>query len=531
MNSMESIESYNGEKEYIFISYSHKNSKKVAPILKKLNAMNYRIWFDEGLAPGDEFAKVLYNKVSNCCAVLLFLSDDVFKSNYCKFEIFTAHVLGKKICPFLLQEDKIDIPDEFLPIINVAHQIAISDTEGDNVNGYINRLPREAKDAMKLNEDETVIELGEQFSKRAVIPDSVIKIGPLAYKSRSELREIHIGSNTEVIGEEAFRDCNKVEDLVIPPHVKLIGDSSFRDCVSLRKLVIENHPEQRVIEIGERAFENCVSLESIQLPNDLKEIFGGCFNSCKALKKLTIPPEVTSIGENAFAECVSLLDVEIPPSVTKIDDLAFAGCSRLKNIKLNEGLLKLGKNTFKDCCSLEEVKIPASITKMSTSPFRGCSSLKRIIVEKSKYFKHEDGVLFNKSKSLLICYPANKVDPESGSTYKVPDSVTEIGEWAFSDCEGLKKVIIPDSVTDIGEGAFFKCRNLEHIDIPDSVVRMDDIIFRGCDNLKSITIPESVVEIGWGLFSGCPEDLVVRCKKNSKIYDYCIAKQIQVDTN
>ena len=59
----------------------------------------------------------------------------------------------------------------------------------------------------------------------------------------------------------------------------------------------------------------------------------------------------------------------------------------------------------------------------------------------------------------------------------IPDSVTSIGDWAFSGCSSLSSLVIPDSVTSIGDGAFKDCNfpdNLKH----ELISRFGDKIFR-----------------------------------------------------
>ena len=69
-----------------------------------------------------------------------------------------------------------------------------------------------------------------------------------------------------------------------------------------------------------------------------------------------------------------------------------------------------------------------------------------------------DGVLFNKSQTTLIQYPGAK--PEA---YTIPNSVTSIGDYAFSGCTSLTSVTIPNSVTSIGDSAFYGCTSLSAI--------------------------------------------------------------------
>ncbi len=85
----------------------------------------------------------------------------------------------------------------------------------------------------------------------------------------------------------------------------------------------------------------------------------------------------------------------------------------------------------------------------------------------------------------------------------IPDGVTEIGEFAFSQCDKITTITIPDSVTIIGWGAFAGCSSLTEIVLPDTVTEIGDSTFENCSSIKEITIPEDVITIGWNAFSGC----------------------------
>ena len=85
----------------------------------------------------------------------------------------------------------------------------------------------------------------------------------------------------------------------------------------------------------------------------------------------------------------------------------------------------------------------------------------------------------------------------------IPDSVTTIGDGAFTHCRGLTSITIPDSVTSIGASAFAYCIGLTTIQIPDNVTTIKDGAFSGCSSLTSITIPNSVTSIGYNAFNGC----------------------------
>lgn len=176
---------------------------------------------------------------------------------------------------------------------------------------------------------------------------------------------------------------------------------------------------------------------------------------------------------------------------------------------------------FAYCSSLTAVTIPKSVSEIGISVFFGCSSLTSFIVEDgNNNYVSENGVLFNKDKTLLIQCPVVKTEyviPDnvteigdfafqicsSLTSITIPDSVTKIGAYAFRYCDGLTTVYIPNSVTIIGESAFESCSSLTSVDIPDSVTEIGAKAFMQCDGLTSITISNSVTEIAEGTFNHC----------------------------
>ena len=89
--------------------------------------------------------------------------------------------------------------------------------------------------------------------------------------------------------------------------------------------------------------------------------------------------------------------------------------------------------------------------------------------------------------------------------------VNEIGEWAFGYTL-LKSIIIPESVTQIEDYAFCGCENLTNITIPKSVTQIGDSAFAWCKNLTSVTIPQSVTQIGDYAFECCYNLTTIYCK-------------------
>ena len=85
----------------------------------------------------------------------------------------------------------------------------------------------------------------------------------------------------------------------------------------------------------------------------------------------------------------------------------------------------------------------------------------------------------------------------------IPNSVTNIGNYAFTDCDSLTSLTIPGSVKSIGYYAFSGCESLTSVTIPSSIKIINSSMFDDCSSLTSVTIPDSVTTIKGGAFAGC----------------------------
>ena len=142
-----------------------------------------------------------------------------------------------------------------------------------------------------------------------------------------------------------------------------------------------------------------------------------------------------------------------------------------------------------DASLVKKVVIGSDVTTISYYPyiFDGCINLTNIDVSKdNSSYSSQDGILFNKDKTVLIACPRTK-----NGAYTIPESVTDIDIHAFEDCHNLTSIIISENVTKIGWGAFKNCTSLTDIIIPDSVTTISDYIFYGCSSLTSINVSES----------------------------------------
>ena len=132
-----------------------------------------------------------------------------------------------------------------------------------------------------------------------------------------------------------------------------------------------------------------------------------------------------------------------------------------------------------------------------------------------------DGRLLSSYENLLLV--------DNNGTLTIPDSVTKIGEGAFSNVEGLKTIIIPGTVKEIEKNAFMGNSTLETVIMKDGVEKIKHSAFRECKNLKKVVMPNSVVELESQVFYGDTNlsDINISTGLTSiPSYAYCNCKKI-----
>ncbi len=114
----------------------------------------------------------------------------------------------------------------------------------------------------------------------------------------------------------------------------------------------------------------------------------------------------------------------------------------------------------------------------------------------------------------------------NNSTIQIPNTVTSIGSYAFSNTAISGSLLIPSSVTEIGEGAFENCRSLTSLSLPSNLKRIGNRVFNACGLVGKLTIPNSVTEIGDYAFYDCNslnKDLILP-ENLKKIGSYAFAR-------
>jgi hypothetical protein len=354
------------------------------------------------------------------------------------------------------------------------------------------------------------------------IPQGVTEIdggwGTGAFQYCDNLTSVSIPDSVTFIGERAFMQCAKLTSVVIPDGVTEIQPGTFYGCTSLASLSIGSGVTE-IVDAGYGytpwgAFEGCTSLTHVTIPGGVAYIGVAAFKDCTGLTSATIERGVTTIGgtgsynghgwdpRGAFGGCTKLATVTIPDSVTTIGNCAFYDCA-LTGLTIPDSVTTIGDSAFLGCNALTGVTIPASVASIGNCAFFVCFGITALDVDAGNaYYSSAQGVLFDKTKSVLIQCPIGKT-----GSYTIPSSVKTIGDYAFY-CSGLSGVTIPDGVNSIGLSAFQSSR-LTGVTIPGSVANIGDGAFCECSHLTDVVIHPGVLTIGAGAFVGCPVTSVV----------------------
>ena len=167
------------------------------------------------------------------------------------------------------------------------------------------------------------------------------------------------------------------------------------------------------------------------------------------------------------------------------------------SLVLSDSTTKIGFGAFQNCSSLNRVVIPKRVPLILSKAFADCSCLTELVVDsENPVYCSENNIIYTKDKKKLITAAVDL------TSVVIPDGVTEICDWAFSDCTALTDITIPRTVTEITDEVFFWF-GLIHIVIPDTVIKIGQNAFSDCSALTSIVIPDSVIEIDDRVFHGC----------------------------
>lgn len=377
--------------------------------------------------------------------------------------------------------------------------------------------------------------------------------------STLEIPSSYMGKAVTAISDKAFNNCDFLYEVKIPDSVTYVGASAFSSCDQLRRLDMGN----RVKYIAENAFDSCYSLSKVMYWGSVADWCSITFDNAYSnpismgaefyvdgakASKISVPSSVENIRPYAFTGCTTINTVTFSDGLKMVGDYAFYGCKKLSTIELG-GVVDIGDYAFVRT-SVKSITLPETLESdgIGEKAFDECKLLYEVYdnglgvacgsdelggIGKYALDVKEKGELtgivkngeytFYKStstgKTYLtgVPYSTTVTLPATEKSYviapylfenmpivsvKLSSSVSEIGEYAFSNCKKLVEITINHDLTRIGKGAFRGDTLLKAVNYYGTSMEYNSITFEKTnDEIEGETEPTSnPVTLGGNLY-------------------------------
>ena len=233
--------------------------------------------------------------------------------------------------------------------------------------------------------------------------------------------------------------------------------------------------------------------ENVIIKGEIYNISEGAFNNFINLKKVTITGSIVIICESAFENCYALREIIFPESLETIRSRAFKNCVKLKKISLPKGTKNINNGAFENC-PIEEIVLP---------------SVWRNVNSGGLHSSYHIGCFFGEKEYEDTYAVENKAESGDVYTFYIPYSLRKITvtddlkSHAFENCIGIEEVVIEKNVNKIGESAFRNCTGLKKLKFK-SIGLIEKYAFSNCNNLFDVEFPDMVFGVSYCAFEGNP---------------------------
>ena len=352
-----------------------------------------------------------------------------------------------------------------------------------------------------------------------VIPETTTNIGKGAFWQCTALAEVDLRSKTTELAEDLFYGCTSLTEITIPASVSVIASDTFQN-TGIAAFNVD--PRNVTYKADDGILYTADGTGIVMIPAQ------------KVIVDFVVPNTVTSIGDRLFYGLESLETLVFEGGRTEpitIGEEAFAECINLRSVELTEMITAIGAEAFYYCSSLATITIPSDMTESvfltnswgDSDAFYGCSSLIEICNKSEIELKPGDdetcgGVayyairIYSEGESTIkTSDDFTTLTLENGDVYlisyvgnetslTIPEGITHIYSYAFSNSEVLEHVTFASTVKEIMEGAFYES-TVTSVTLNEGLEAIGEGAFY-YSALESLTLPSTIKEIMAEAFYG-----------------------------
>ncbi len=347
-------------------------------------------------------------------------------------------------------------------------------------------------------------------------PTSVTSIGIQSFDGCSNLESINISNFLTSIGQGAFHNCSSLSSITIPESVRRIAAQAFSGCSNLTivNYNASNCEFYNSTYYGQvhSIFKDCNSLTTLNIGNAVQSFSNWLYADCPSITKIQISDIAAwcgiafegtpfSSGITPYLNDAILTDLEIPEGVSSISPYAFKDAACIRCVSLPHSLTVIGRSAFEGCSSLSGgLNIPQSVTTIENSAFANCEGISEVYY--SGNMTQWCNITFDNMTSNPLYYAHNLyINNDLITNLTIPESITEIKDYAFYGGNCFAKLTIPKSVTSIGSYAFDNCNGLTMVDF--YATNCTSISSFNSSPIVTVNIGENVQTIPSNAFSNC----------------------------
>ncbi|MBR5519622.1 MAG: leucine-rich repeat domain-containing protein, partial [Clostridia bacterium] len=287
---------------------------------------------------------------------------------------------------------------------------------------------------------------------------------------------------------------SNITNIIFPDSVRHIGEYAFHRCKNLTEIILPDG----VLTVAQGAFDYSDDGATVRIPSSI-EVLGTNFNSFDPTMNVLNGISYVGNEENPYLVAVAPVDTR-PTAVSFADGVrviaigCFRSCHNLTELVIPEGVVTIAPEAFSNCRNLKTICLPASLRSLGDLAFYESVGIETITVAADNTaFRVENGALVETATQTLFW---------SDSAGYIPEGVKKIAEYAYYQHKNIADIILPDSVCEIGEYAFADS-SLTSIVFPEALVGIPEAAFRGCNALSQVTFSEGLRYIKADAFYGC----------------------------